>query len=94
MDITYNFGQICCDKIENLFFREKTTLPQNPQMFFGKFWAFGKKTWPDSTLILVGEGENLRIEKRSHFLNLLDLQILSQQVFTRVVVKFLKYKRW
>ena len=89
MDITYNFGQICCEKIENLFFfREKTTLPQNPQIFFAKFWAFRKKTSPDSTLILVGEGENLRIEKRSHFLNLLDLQILSQQVFTRVVGNF------
>ena len=88
MAITYNLGQICCDKIENLFFREKTPLPQNPQIFFGKFWAFGKKTWPDSTLILVGEGENLQIEKRSHFLNLLDLQLLSQQVLTRVVGNF------
>ena len=88
MAITYNLGKICCDKIENLFFREKTPLPENPQMFFGKFWAFGKKTWPDSRLILVGDGENLQTEKRSHFLNLLDLQILSQQVLTRVVGNF------
>ena len=88
MAITYNLGQICCDKIENLFFREKTPLPQNPQIFFGKFWTFGKKTWPDSAVILVGEGENLQIEKRSHFLNLLDLQILPQQVFIRVVGNF------
>ena len=88
MAITYNLGQICCDKIENLFFCEKTPLPQNPQMFFGKFWAFRKKTWPDLTSILVGEGENLQIEKWSHFLNLLDLQILSQQVLTRVVGNF------
>ena len=88
MVITYNLGQICCDKIENLFLGEKTSLSQNPQMFFGKFWAFGKKPWPDSTLILMGEGENLQTEKRSHFLNLLDLQLLSQQVLTRVVGNF------
>ena len=33
-------------------------------------------------------GENLEFEKLSHFLNLLDFQVLRQQVLSRVVVNF------
>ena len=37
-------------------------------------------------MILGRKGENLEFEKLSHFLNLLDFQLLSQQVLSRVVV--------
>ena len=36
--------------------------------------------------MLGGKGENLEFEKLSHLLNLLDFQLLSQQVLSRVVV--------
>ena len=43
-------------------------------------------TLPDSTLILKRDKhENFDFEKRNDFLNLMDFQILSQQVLTRVV---------
>ena len=47
-----------------------------------------RKKWPESTLILGRKGENLEFEKLSHFLNLLDFQLLSQQVLSRVVGLF------
>ena len=39
-------------------------------------------------MILGGYGENLEFEKLSHFLNLMDFQLLSQQVLSRVVGNF------
>ena len=39
--------------------------------------------------MLGGKGENLEFEKLSHFLNLLDFQLLSQQVLSRAVGYFL-----
>ena len=57
-------------------------------MLLAKFKAFDNKTRPDSTLILGSKGENLEFEKLSHFLNLLDFQLLSQQVLSRVVGNF------
>ena len=57
-------------------------------MLLAKFQAFENKTWPDSTLILGGKGKTLEFEKLSHFLNLLDFQLLSQQVLSRVVGNF------
>ena len=44
------------------------------------------KTWPDSVLILGGEGENLEFVKLSGFLNLLDFQLFSRKVLSMVVV--------
>ena len=38
--------------------------------------------------MLGGNGENLEFEKLSHVLNLLDFQLLSQQVLSRVVENF------
>ena len=67
---------------------KKPLFPKIPKCFLESFGLSEKKTWPDLTSILVGEGENLQIEKWSHFLNLLDFQILSQQVLTRVVGNF------
>ena len=55
-------------------------------MLLAKFQASDNKTWPDSTLILGDKGETLEFEKLSDFLNLLDFQLLSQQVLSRVVV--------
>ena len=40
------------------------------------------------TLIKEGNGKNLEFEKLSHFLNLLDFQLLSKQVSYRVVENF------
>ena len=57
-------------------------------MLVAKVWAFGDKTWPESTLILEGKGENLEFEKLGHSLNLLDFQLLSQQVLSWVVGNF------
>ena len=54
-------------------------------MLLAKFWVFDNKTWPDSTLIFGVNGYNLEFEKLSHFLDLLDFQVLSQQVLSRVV---------
>ena len=90
--ITYNLGENCWDKIENLFFREKTPLHPNQcclQSF--RFWA--NKVWSEWTLILVSKRENLQFEKLSHFLNLLDFQLLVQQVFVQGCGKFSKKKR-
>ena len=39
-------------------------------------------------IYIGGKGENLQFEKLSHFLNLLDFQLLSQQVLSRVVGNF------
>ena len=41
------------------------------------------KIWPDSTLIL---GVKVEFEERSHFLNVLDFQILSQQILSVLAV--------
>ena len=57
-------------------------------MLLENFEAFDNKSWPDSTLILGGKEENLEFERLCHFLNLLDLQLLSQQVWSRVVVTY------
>ena len=66
------------------FFQWKNTFPPK-LILFAKFWAFGSNTWPDSILILRGKVNNLEFEKQSHFLNLLDFQILSQKVSSMVV---------
>ena len=52
-------------------------------MLFAKVWAFWNKIWPDSTLIL---GVKVEFEERSHFLNVLDFQILSQQILSVLAV--------
>ena len=57
-------------------------------MLSAKFKVFDDKTWPDSTLIWAGKGENLEFDNLSHFLNLLDFQFLSQQVLSRIVGNF------
>ena len=57
-------------------------------MLSAKSLGFDNKTRPDSTLILAGKGENLKFEKLSHFLNLLDFQLLSQQVLSLVLGNF------
>ena len=64
--------------------------PSSPpkSMLLAKFQVFDNKTWPDLTLILGGKGENLEFEKLNHFLDLLDFQLLSQQVLSRVVGNF------
>ena len=68
ISITYNLGQNCWDKIENLFFREKTRLL--PNQCCSRCFRF-LTTKLDSTLIQRGKGESLEFEKLSHFLNLL-----------------------
>ena len=55
-------------------------------MLLAKFWVFDNKTWPDSTLIFGVNGYNLEFEKLSHFLDLLDFQVFSQQDLSRAVV--------
>ena len=57
-------------------------------MMFPKGQDLDIKIWPDSTLIYGGSGKNLETGKLSHFLYLLDFQVLSQQVLTRVVINF------
>ena len=57
-------------------------------MLSAKSLGFDNKTRPDSTLILGGKRENLKFEKLSHFLNLLDFQLLSQQVLSLVLGNF------
>ena len=67
----YSLGQNGRDKIENLFLSEK--IPLFPNQCCSQ--SFRLLT---SLLIYVGEGENLKFEKLSYFLNLLDLQLLSR----------------
>ena len=55
-------------------------------MLLAKLWAFGNKTWSDSTLILGFKVENLKFEEQSHFLNVLDFQVSSQQILMIVAV--------
>ena len=54
-------------------------------VLFRTFQGFKNKIRPDSTLICWGKGENLQLEKRINFFNLLDLEILSLQVLTNIV---------
>ena len=49
-------------------------------MLPAKLWVFGNKTWSDSILISVFKVENLKFEEQSHFLNILDFQVSSQQI--------------
>ena len=67
------------------FLSEKNPSPPK-SILFAKFWVFDNKTWPDSTLIQRDKGENLEFEKLNYLLDLLDFQILSQKVLSRVVV--------
>ena len=57
-------------------------------MFLAKVDAFGDKYWQELTLILESKWENLEFEKLGHLLNLLDFQLFSQQVQSRVVGNF------
>ena len=62
--------------------------PSPPKsMLLAKFYDFGNKTWPDSTY-WGGRGKKFEFEKFSHFLNLLDFQLLSEEVLPRVVENF------
>ena len=80
ISITWNLGQNCWDKTENLFYSEK---PLSPEI---------NVVWKDTILILVGKGENLEFENFSHFLNLLDFKLLSQEVMPKDVRNFQNIK--
>ena len=73
---------------KSIFQRKNLSPPLPKSMLLAKFQVFDNKTWPDLTLILGGQGENLEFEKLNHFLDLLDFQLLSQQVLSRVVGNF------
>ena len=47
---------------------------------------------PESTLLLGDKGKNLEFEKYGRFLNLLDFQLLSEQVLSRVLRNFKNIK--
>ena len=70
---------------QKTYFSVKKPSPHK-SMLFAKFQVFDNKTQPDSTLIQRGKEENLEFEKLSHFMNLLDFQLLSLQVLSRIVV--------
>ena len=55
-------------------------------MLPAKLWAFGNKTGSDSILIFGVKVENLKLEEQSHFLNVLDFQVSSQQILMIVPV--------
>ena len=82
--ITYNLGQNCWDKIENLFFSEKTPLPP-PNQCCSQSFSLLAKNLVRFNVDIRGRGQNLEFEKLSHFLNLLDFQLLSQQVLSWIV---------
>ena len=72
--------------MENLFFNEKTPVLSNQCCLqnFGRLelWNSGS----DSILILGVKVENLKLEEQSHFLNVLDFQVSSQQILMIVAV--------
>ena len=82
---TYNLGQNCWGQIENLFFSEKSPLPQN-QCCSQRLLAakIGQ--------IQFEIQEKLEFKKLIYFLNLLDFQLLSQQVLSRVVIWYPVHK--
>ena len=66
--------------------------PLSPQInIVGKVLAFWQQNLARLNVDIGGrggaKGENLEFEKLSHFLNLLDCQLLSQQVLCRAVEK-------
>ena len=64
--------------------------PLSPQVnVVGKVLGFWQQNLARVNIELGGKGENLEFQKLSHFLNLLDFQLLSQQVLSRVVGYFL-----
>ena len=83
--ITYSLAQNCWVKIEDLFFREKSPLPPN-QCCSQSFRLLATKLGQIQHWYRGGKCENLEFEILSHFLNLLNFQVLSQQVLSRFVV--------
>ena len=69
-----------------MYFSVKTPLPQiNVVHMVLGFW---EQNLARFNIDIKGKGGNLEFEKLSHFLNLLDFQRLSQQVWSRVVGNF------
>ena len=70
-------------KIENLFLSEKNLLVQIN--VFRKVICFWQQNVPIFNIIIKNKEKNLGFERLSHFLNLLNFQLLSQQDLSRIV---------
>ena len=80
----YNLVQNCWEKIENLFFNKKIPLHPN-QCCSIIFRLLAAKLGEIQHWYRGGKRENLIL---SHFLNLLDFQLFSQQVVSRLAGNF------
>ena len=69
---------------KSIFHGEKPSPTKS--MMFPKLWAFDNQTLPDLTLLKRSKGQDLACKNLKHFLNLLDFEILSQHVLSRIVV--------
>ena len=70
-----------------IYFSVKKTLSPKTNVL-DKVLGFWQQKLSRFNIDLGGKGENLEFKKLSHFLNLLDFQLLSQQVLSRVVGSF------
>ena len=62
---------------------DKLSLPKS--MLFGKFPAFENKTWPDSTLIRGGTGENLKFWKIEPFIEFIGFSTFDSISFVQSI---------
>ena len=83
ISLSYNLGQNCRDKIENIFFSEKAPLSPNQRCLQSSKLLATKHFQIQNSY--RGKRENLEFEKLSHLFNLLDFQLLSQHALSRIV---------
>ena len=93
ISITYNLGQTCWDKIENLFSSEKIPLP--PQInVVGKVLGFWQQNLARFNINICGSGEEFGIWNIESFLEFPGFWTLVSTSFVQGCGKFLKHKRW
>ena len=80
----------CLNKTESLFFSEKNPLPQINVACKGL--GLWQQNLARFNIDMGGKCENLEFEKLSHYLNLLNFRLFSEQILSRVVGNFLKHK--
>ena len=89
--ITYNLGQNCWDKIENLFFSEKTSFHQSNVV--GKVLDFWQQNFARFNIDISGEGEEFEIWKIELFLGFTRFLTFVSTSFVKGCGNFLIHKR-
>ena len=91
ISITYNLGQNCWDKIENLFFSEKTSFHQSNVV--GKVLDFWQQNFARFNIDISGEGEEFEIWKIELFLGFTRFLTFVSTSFVKGCGNFLIHKR-